>query len=278
MYIVVRLLVAGFTGLSVILAILSAIEKCGAHPVVGLVGFVVSAVVIACACFVVNGFWLEGFLVRKAVLEFKNIGMRICVKKGNLFSQKGVIVVAVNDFFDTVVDDQHINGSSVHGLMIRKYWKDGVLELDHQICQQLSVYRYVYEKRDGVVKERRYPIGTSILVKDSKGHRFILVALSRTDADTHCTQAVLSDLRSAIRGSLALAREVANGDDVSFAIMGSGNARIKAPRQVLLNTLISEIISECLENQKVSNVVNVVIKGKMLRKLNLHAFEAEWAI
>lgn len=75
-----------------------------------------------------------------------------------------------------------------------------------------------------------------------------------------------------------MAREHANGDEVSFALMGGSRARIKARPQVLFNTLLSEIVSESFEHDKVSDRINIVLNRTTLRKLNFHSLEEEWSI
>ena len=142
----------------------------------------------------------------------------------------------------------------------------------------MSSNSFEYVKRDGLAKQKRYPLGTSVLVKDSNGKRFLLVALTRTNAATHRTHAELRDLYDAVKGALTVARETANGDPVSFPLMGGGNARIKAPEQALFNITLSSILSECLENEKVSLQVNIVLHPNVLKGLNLFAIEKEWVI
>ena len=146
--------------------------------------------------------------------------MEVNIKRGDLFKEIGVIVIGVNDFFDTIVDDTHISSRSLHGMMILKHWGGNVGDLDSQIQNGLASNVFEYVKRDGIAKEKRYPLGTSVLVKDSHGKRFLLVALTRTNAVTHRTHAELRDLYDAVKGSLTVARETANGDPVSLPLMG----------------------------------------------------------
>lgn len=204
--------------------------------------------------------------------------MEVNIKRGDLFKETGVIVIGVNDFFDTIVDDTHISSRSLHGMMILKHWGGNVGDLDSQIQNGLASNVFEYVKRDGIAKEKRYPLGTSVLVKDSHGKRFLLVALTRTNAVTHRTHAELRDLYDAVKGSLTVARETANGDPVSLPLMGGGNARIKAPEQALFNVMLSAILSECLENEKVSSQINIVLHPNSLKGLNLFAIEKEWVV
>lgn len=275
---IVRYLVSIVTGIAVVQSILSAIEMYAKGFNIPLWFYVISILVIGSVIFCCNGLWLEGYLRKKAKITIKSIGMEVNIKRGDLFKETGVIVIGVNDFFDTIVDDTHISSRSIHGMMILKHWGGNVGDLDSQIQNGLASNVFEYVKRDGIAKEKRYPLGTSVLVKDSHGKRFLLVALTRTNAVTHRTHAELRDLYDAVKGSLTVARETANGDPVSLPLMGGGNARIKAPEQALFNVMLSAILSECLENEKVSSQINIVLHPNSLKGLNLFAIEKEWVV
>lgn len=239
----------------------------------------VITMILVCAIlvFFVQGFCIEGFLLRRACLELRGIGMSIGVFKGDLFAQEGVIVIPVNDFFDTLVDDIHIAKGSLHGLAIQKYWPANILDLDAKIATELSNVPFETVERDGVAKTKRYPVGTSVFLKDEKGRKMIFTALTRTDAATHVTSARIEDLVSAVRGALGVARKKASGAPISFPLMGSGNARIKLPHQALFETILSTIIAEC-NDMKVSPCINVVLRGGLADKINFANFKELWEL
>jgi hypothetical protein len=275
---IVRFVVAIVTSLAVVQSLYSGIEMYNKDISIPIWLYVILVLSIGIMIFCCNGLWLEGYLRKKAKITIKSIGMEVNIKRGDLFKETGVIVIGVNDFFDTIVDDTHISSRSLHGMMILKHWGGNVGDLDSQIQNGLASNVFESVKRDGIAKEKRYPLGTSVLVKDSHGKRFLLVALTRTNAVTHRTHAELRDLYDAVKGSLTVARETANGDPVSLPLMGGGNARIKAPKQALFNVMLSSILSECLENEKVSSQINIVLHPNSLKGLNLFAIEKEWVV
>ena len=274
----VRLAVSLFVALTIVQSLLSVAKDLHPGTTISAFMYICTVVLLGFAIFIVNGFYIDGYLVRSATIPIHSIGMSVKVKRGDIFSEDGVVVIGVNDFFDTVVDDHHISKDSLHGIMINKYWSGNCLDLDAQIAHGLVDKPFELVCRDGIAKEKRYPIGTSVFVKTASGKRFVLVALSRTNEKTHRVQSLLRDLGDAIRGALTLARENANGDKVSFPLMGTVNARIKAPEQALFNVLLSVIISECLEKDKVSNEVNIVLYKNALNRMNLFEIETEWRI
>ena len=274
-----RLICSGVTALAFVQSVFSVMKECREGLSVNWLIYLSSVVLVGILIFVVNGVWLEGYLVRKTVIKIRSIGMEIVIERGDIFNQNGVSVIGVNDFFDTVVDDRHISGQSVHGQMIRKFWSRDVLDLNTQISDSLKDVPVAVVKRDGIAKENRYAIGTSAFVQAMSGERFILAALAETDPESHRTQSSMEMLSLAVRGALKVAREHANGDPVSFYLMGGGNARIKASDQMLLSTMLSAIITECLVCEKVSSRINIVLNEKSsVLSSNLHDLEKAWSM
>ena len=277
--ILVRLICSGVTALAFVQSAFSVMNNCREGLSINWPVYVLIVFFIGVLVFAINGILLEGYLVRKAIIKIRSIGMEIVIERGDIFNQKGVSVIGVNDFFDTVVDDCHIRGQSVHGQMVRKFWSRDVSDLNTQISGSLKDVPAEVVKRDGIAKENRYAIGTSAFVQAMSGERFILVALSETDPESHRTQSSMEMLSLAVRGALKVAREHANGDPVSFYLMGGGNARIKASDQMLLSTMLSAIITECLVCEKVSSRISIVLDGKSsVLSSNLHDLEKAWSM
>lgn len=245
----------------------------------GPLSYICATLLIACGAYVINGIWIEGFLIGEAIIKISSIGTEIHVKRGDIFDCDGVAVVAVNDFFDTRVDDRHINADSIHGQLIVRFWPGCVPELDSQIEESLADCPATTVRRDGEANERRYKVGTSAFVKTSKGRRFILTALTETDPKTHKTQSNIEMLGKTVRGALRVARERANGDPIAFYVMGGGNARINASEMMLFTTLLTSIMSECLENGKVSSRINIFLhKASSIVKINLYDLGKVWSV
>lgn len=275
----IRFLCAAVTALTLVLSILNEVKECCPKFMLEPMFYIYVTLLIAVAIYVVNGIWIEGFLVREAVIKMSSIGAEIHVKRGDVFSCDGVAVIAVNDFFDTRVDDRHINAGSVHGQLIVKFWPGRVPDLDSQIAKSLAGCATTMVRRDGEAKELKYEIGTSAFVKTDCGRRFILTALTVTNPKTHQTQASLELLETATRGALRIARSHANGDPISFYVMGGGNARINASEMMLFTTLLTSIMSECLENGKVSSRINIFLhKASSIAKINLYDLGKVWSV
>jgi len=80
---------------------------------------------------------------------------------GDLFSFKENIVIPVNEYFDTIVDDKIISSKTVHGIFVKNYFGGNEAELKKQISNGLNGVDHV-EVNSGrsVGNKKRYPLGT----------------------------------------------------------------------------------------------------------------------
>lgn len=47
--------------------------------------------------------------------------LQVTVKEGDVLKERGIIVIPVNNYFDTIVDDVIISKKSVHGQFVLQY-------------------------------------------------------------------------------------------------------------------------------------------------------------
>lgn len=109
---------------------------------------------------------------------------RIKVLSGDLFKQKGILVIPVNSAFDTIVDNSIIAENTVHGLFINKFFKNNTNRLDLEIKQQLANSGITPVKQNKVGKCEKYPLGTIVDIPCGEGKVF-LVAITDFDDDNH---------------------------------------------------------------------------------------------
>jgi len=102
---------------------------------------------------------------------------------GDLFKSNEIIVIPVNEYFDTTVDDKIISSKTVHGKFIQRFFGGNEAELKKQIKKELTRYEAVEtnsERKSG--NKNKYPLGTLCEVK--KGSKvFYLVALTRFNSN-----------------------------------------------------------------------------------------------
>lgn len=130
--------------------------------------------------------------------------VEINVKYGDLMKiafpkkkvEKRIVVIAVNQCFDTTVDQNVIRDSSVHGQFINNYVKtqNDLIRLQNEISESLDEFNYQYitlqrsDKRYGNLN--RYPRGSIARINGDNDVTFFLLALTEFDRDckAHCNK------------------------------------------------------------------------------------------
>lgn len=76
---------------------------------------------------------------RKSKITFKfNPQFILTIEEGDLFDKKGIIVIPVNEYFDTHIGDGIISSNSIHGKFVNSIFKDRIDELNTIITDALK--------------------------------------------------------------------------------------------------------------------------------------------
>ncbi len=223
---------------------------------------------------IVDGYFIAGFLRNSISLSSRTYDTKIEVIFGDIFKQQGYLGIAVNDFFDSIVDDRHVSSRSLHGLMLQRYWPGNVGDWDQQIDADLSeVSRWVEQRTSG--KGKRYPIGTTAFVR-TEGKNFLCVALSRTNIENQEAKAELGDVYSAVRALLTRARSVCANEVLCIPLFGSGLSRVGISSTALLYLILTVVIEESKAN-KVTDVIRIVLPKVKSETINLQSLKKDWS-
>ncbi len=123
-------------------------------------------------------------------LPLKNINIKIknklnvIIKYWDLFSEKGIIVIPVNEYFDTIVDDEIISKNTIHWQFINKYFLWDTRELDNKIKIELNNIESI-EKNNSRKKwkKNKYKLWTSIKIRLNNEQVAILIVLSKFNSN-----------------------------------------------------------------------------------------------
>lgn len=218
-----------------------------------LTWIVIAIILIVCVCY-----------AYAQVRRRKQINIRISenfhltVKEGDLFDQKGVIVIPVNDYFDTHVGDGIIDPKSVHGQFIQNLFRDRIKELDDKISESIESQniqgREVGQRING--KSIKYSLGDCVDVLDG-GNRYVCVVTTEFDNDNiaRLTRDKLSTVVTGLFNHLEL---VSGKDSVSMPVIGAGNARLNRDAERILHYLI-DFFDFSLSEKKILGGVKVII-------------------
>lgn len=224
--------------------------------------------------FFIDGFFISGFMRKSIEISSTAFDTKIQVLFGNIFSQDGWKSIAVNDFFDSIVDDIYISSKSLHGIFLRNHWHGTTEEWDNQICQSLQacIAKDVSRSKG---KQKRYEIGTTADVK-SDGCKFLCVALTYTNISTLEVKANSSELIKAVRGLLCKARSVCANETLNIPLFGSGLSRVGIKSNILVDLILTAIFEETKIN-KVTNLIRIVLPDVMSSEINLANIKRDWS-
>jgi hypothetical protein len=165
--------------------------------------------------------------------------VKISIKFGDIFEEKSIIVIPVNDCFDTIVDDDLISSKSVHGQFIKRYFSDNLILLDNLIDEELKNLNYQLINKN-LGKNKKYPIGTVISIDYNKT-TFVLVALSEMNANYKCSCSPLQYME-VISKLLGYLHQHSNAKIVSLPVIGGGLSGVRPNNG--LTSLIQYLVSQ----------------------------------
>lgn len=121
--------------------------------------------------------WINANRLKCTNLTINN--SNITVKVGDIFQEEGLKVIAFNEYFDTLVNEEIIASSSLNGKFIKQYIKD-VDALDNVICESNHLLDRTLENNTtrSQGKTQKYKLG-SIFKYDN----YFLTAFSKFDKD-----------------------------------------------------------------------------------------------
>ena len=262
--------VLGIIDLSCMLA-----EKCGVKICLSPCMWLLTVIALSVLWYFIDGIAVSGFLVKRITIDLPNLRTRINVFGGDLLAQSGCAIVPANDFFDNVVNESIVAEKSVDGQMIKRFWAGNLSSMDNAVNEQLRGVPFTEVNRASPAKNKRYAIGTNVILRVRDDLRIIWVVLTNTDIVTHKTHAGMEDLQLAIRSALVSVRNKGNGDIVNFPLMGGGLSRTGLSSSFLLNLLIGVIVDES-KSENITETVNIVLTHKVINELNLFEIKRSW--
>ena len=224
---------------------------------------------------IIDGIFLSGFFRFKTLIESNLTDVRIVVKFGDLFKENGWKAIAVNDFFDSAVDERHVARKSLHGQLLLRYWNSNVVDWDQQIASSLQSLRFEDIPHRVSGKCKKYNIGATGIC--SQGDlKFLCTVLSRTNIDTYQTSCDLGELYQVLCSLCQKAREVCADNPLNIPLFGSGLSRTGLKQNILLNIILAAIIEESMKS-KITGEIRIILPWRFWRKINLSTLKKEWS-
>ena len=163
------------------------------------------------------------------------------IKIGDIFEEKGHLVIGFNDVFDTELGEI-IAHSSLQSQFLSRIYNNDRLKLDADIERALEVYEA--QRKEELGKKRgkqwRYPIGTTIPLGTSD-KRYFLTAYGYMSNDLKI-QSNANYIWLSLSYLWEQIRLKGHGMQVSIPIIGSTLARTNLPRATLVKLIITSFV------------------------------------
>nr|WP_314687949.1 macro domain-containing protein [uncultured Porphyromonas sp.] len=203
-----------------------------------------------------------------------NDALPLQIEFGDIFEKKGVVIIAFNDCFDTIVDDKVIATATIHGMFINRLFKERVSDLDRKIEEALSGVQPEDIPNRIHGKKKRYPLGTCAVIKDEESNNtYILAALTKFDANNHAS-IPLSEYGTIIQKIIMTANREANYRPVYMPLLGSGQGGIQKSAQKILFYMICQI--EFCPNISIPKGLHIIVHESANMSINLDDVKSAW--
>jgi hypothetical protein len=227
-----------------------------------------TAVVFICVCYGLKQVWKPS----KITLQIAHTNTVLEVLVGDLFTQKGIRVISVNEFFDSKLG-KPVSEKSLHGMFIQKSFGGRPESLDAQLEEELKNLGGVsVTKSEG--KTKSYPIGTTAMISVNQDG-YLLFALTKTDPVTLKASASVTMMWDALHRLWQRARVELGGRDLNLPLVGSGLSGLGLPTRDLLNLIILSAITETKTNE-VTQRIRIVLHRDRFDDLDLRDVRKHW--
>mgnify|MGYP003177665410 FL=1 len=195
--------------------------------------------------------------------------LQVTVKEGDVLKERGIIVIPVNNYFDTIVDDVIISKKSVHGQFVLQYLVENpdVKQLNKLISDDLKKrYHRSTPTNRTVGNTASWALGCCADI-EWKGNIYVLFAFTNFDNENHASihPAQVPNVLSKLTKHLS---EIATDKPIYMPLFGTGLSRLgKSHKRTLLFLL------DCIEYMSVESVkipAGVTIDIKSLRKTDIN--------
>ena len=235
----------------------------GCWWVIGYVVFVVAASLLFA--------WSQTKRITSLGLKISNT-LRVKVDEGELFKyakDENFVVIPVNEYFDTIVDNKIINKGTIHGQFITTYYGE-----DHTQLHKETEKYFATNNIKGNLERRewsegykvKYPLGTcAIINKDNTN--FVLLALTHFDNEDHA-YVELSEFGRAISKMCKTLADKVQDKPVYMPLMGMGLSRLNQTAQFILKYTLDTIYG--IKGLALPGNLNIIVYPPVAKTLNLN--------
>lgn len=193
------------------------------------------------------------------------------IKIGDIFHEKGHLVIGFNDVFDTELGEI-IKHSSVQGQFLKREYGNDQKRLDDEIETALKEKNIngSLDPNKNRGKAWRYPIGTTITL-GSHEKRYFLTAYGQMNNDL-TVESSPKEISTSLDKLWQEVRRKCHLTDVAIPIIGSGLARINLSRTELSKLIITSFVVAS-KRIKITNKLTLMIYPKDLDLVDFYELQ-----
>ena len=203
-------------------------------------------------------------LKKKEIFEINNV--KILIKEGNIFNEKDLKVIAFNEYFDTLVDNNVIAESTLNGKFILEYVTN-VRDLDRGIEEDPYLNKNNKNINTGRItgKKKKYTLGS---IYKYNGE-FLLTALTRFNDRNEAFLELKEYYLFLIKFWEEISRVYA-GKPVSIPLLGSGITRFKGFEASSQDLLRMMLLTLKISRIRYASDITIVLSKEKIEEINLY--------
>lgn len=194
-------------------------------------------------------------------------GTAVCVRVGDIFDQPGLKIIAFNEFFDTIVDNQLVAERSLNATFLRQHVAD-IAHLDQAIAYDAHLaMRRTRQVPRPHGKTQAYELGSICVYQE-----FLLTAFSRVDGE----QRAFLSTKDYITCMLNIWQEVDRvyaGRPIVVPLMGAGITRFIGYSTISAQELL-ELMLYTLKLSRISlrpgTTMTFVVRASTRNRINFY--------
>lgn len=211
------------------------------------------------------------FRKRSITIHLAGCNKEIDIKFGDIFSCKGIRIIGVNNFFDTLVDGYIVSENSLHGQLIQKM-NDNGKKIDEAVKKIKNIKPEKITRSKG--KQNKFPIGTTVSVSDGK-NEYLLVALSDTNNEDYKAHATIDDIMLSTKNALIKADAIAQAGNIFFPLWGTKLSRSGLNHAQALCLMLISLERE-IRSVEIAGKISIVVYKGDFDKVDLLAVKRMW--
>lgn len=185
-------------------------------------------------------------------IEITINGTRVDIKYGDIFNEKGIIVIGCDTTFSTQVDNIKISKNSLHGQLVLKHGDQN--EINNSVVDEA--------KKNNIKKingKYEFELGSVVKYYNKKNKKtYLMAAIMQLDLDNRASTDIAQYEKMLIKMWNEIDKKYA-GEEISIPLLGSGISRFKDKEKDNIILLKIILYTLYISNVHINSKINIVL-------------------